>query len=62
AMKIAAAHAKRVAEAEGANAGAAAKKGANAGPVEKKEPAPIVELEDDEEAKPEEAKPEEVTA
>ncbi|KAJ2825239.1 translocation protein Sec66 [Coemansia furcata] len=67
AMKIAAAHAKRVAEAEGANAGAAAKKGANAGPAEKKEPAPIVELEDDEEAKPEEtkseeAKPEEVTA
>ncbi|KAJ2399538.1 hypothetical protein GGF41_008110 [Coemansia sp. RSA 2531] len=56
AMKIAAAaHAKRVAEAEAANAGDAAKE----------EPAPLIELEDDEEAKPEDeeaAKPEEVAA
>ncbi|KAJ2330808.1 translocation protein Sec66 [Coemansia sp. RSA 2673] len=56
AMKIAAAaHAKRVAEAEAANAGDAAKE----------EPSPLIELEDDEEAKPEDeeaAKPEEVTA
>ncbi|KAJ2014662.1 hypothetical protein GGI14_004722, partial [Coemansia sp. S680] len=51
----AAAHAKRVAEAEAANAGDAAKE----------EPAPLIELEDDEEAKPEDeeaAKPEEVAA